>query len=118
MGRTTAREAELVKPISPEAVEATIKHLPPVVADMVRLQSLLECRPGEVCKITPVMVDRSNDVSEIHLEKHKTVWRGKKRTIYCCPKAKMILAPYLLRGANDHCFSPIEADKQRREARH
>jgi len=118
MGRTTARESEPVKPISPEAVSATIKHLPQVVADMVRLQSLLGCRPGEVCKITPAMVDRSNDVWEIHLAKHKSAWRGKSRTIYCGPKAQSILASYLLRGANDHCFGPQEATKQRQEAKH
>lgn len=118
MGRTTARETEPVRPISPEAVEATLKHLPPVVADMVRLQSLLGCRPGEICKITPAMVDRSNDVWEINLDKHKTAWRGKKRTIYVGPKAQEILTPYLLRGENDYCFSPKEASKQRRDARY
>lgn len=118
MGRTTARESEPVKPISPEAVEATLKYLPPVVADMVRLQSLLGCRPGEVCKITPAMVDRSDDVWEINLEKHKSAWRGKTRTIYVGPKAQDVLTPYLLRGENDHCFSPIEASKQRKEEKH
>jgi integrase len=97
MGRTTARESDPVKPISPEAVEATLKHLLPVVADMVRLQSLLGCRPGETCKITPAMVDRSNDVWEINLVKHKSAWRGKRRTIYVGPEAQEILKPYLLR---------------------
>jgi len=118
MGRTTARESEPVKPISSEAVEATIKHLSQVVADMVRLQSLLGCRPGEVCKITPAMVNRDSDVWEISLANHKTAWRGKKRTIYVGPKAQDLLKPYLLRGENDYCFSPKEASKQRREAIH
>jgi integrase len=83
MGRTTARETEPVKPIGPEAVEATLKHLPPVVADMVRLQQLLACRPGEVCKITPGTVDRTNDVWVINLAKHKNAWRGRTREIFC-----------------------------------
>jgi len=105
MGRTTAPESKKVKPIRSEAVEATIKRLPKVVADMVGLQSLLGCRPNEVCKITPGMVDRTNDVWEIDLDKHKTAWKGKERIIYVGPKAQSILAPYLLRGPDDHCFS-------------
>jgi len=64
------------------------------------------------------MVDRDSDVWEINVAKHKTAWRGKKRTIYVGPKAQDVLRPYLLRGADSYCFSPIEADKQRREAKH
>ncbi len=117
-GRTVAPETEPVKPVSREVVEATIKHMTPVVADMVHFQQLVGCRPGELCSITPAMVDRSESVWQIHIEKHKTAWRGKARTIYVGPKAQAILAKYLLRAAESACFSPIESEKQRRELRH
>lgn len=117
-GRTTAPEARPILPVDDATVDETIKHLPPVVADMVRFQQLTGCRPGEVCKITPAMVDRSTDVWEVNLDKHKTAWRGKKRCIYVGPKAQAILRPYLLRAENNPCFSPAEAAKQRREAKH
>ena len=55
-GRTDAPETKPVKPVSREFVEATIKHRTPVVADMVRFQQLVGCRPGELCLITPAMV--------------------------------------------------------------
>lgn len=116
-GRVNAPEAEPVKPVDPKLVEATLAHLPRVVADMIRFQALTGCRPGEACRLTPRMVDRSDKVWAIRLPKHKTAHRGRKRTIYCGPKAQAILAPYLLRAADDHCFSPQEAQRQRSEAR-
>ncbi len=117
-GRTTAPEAPPILPIDDASVETTLKHLPPVVADMIRFQRLVGCRPGEVCKITPAMVDRSDDVWVWNLAAHKNAWRGRKRSIYIGPLAQAILLRYLVRGENEHCFSPIEADKQRRDAKH
>jgi integrase len=117
-GRTSARECQPVKPVEDDIVAKTIEHLPPVVADMVRLQRLTGCRPGEICSIKPSMVDRAGDVWEIRLADHKTAWRGKQRIIYVGPKGQAILRPYLLRAADAYCFSPAEADWQRRQARH
>jgi integrase len=117
-GRTDSPERERVAPIDQATVDATILHCSKVVADMVRFQMLVGCRPGEVCSIKPGMVDRSNDVWEINLTKHKTAWRGKHRTIYVGPKAQAILKPYLLRAADANCFSPKEATKQVLAKRH
>ena len=52
-GRTEAKETEPIQPVSQEVVEATLPHLSQVVADMVRLQLLIGCRPAEICKLTP-----------------------------------------------------------------
>lgn len=112
-GRTTAPEAEPVKPVDASTVDATCQHLPLVVADMVKLQLLLGCRPGEVCALKPKDVDRTKEIWEIRLADHKTAWRGKERLIFCGPKAQRILAKYLLRGADEFCFSPAEATEQR-----
>lgn len=117
-GRVEAPEVKPVRPVAKAIVDATLPHLPKVVADMVRFQLATGCRPGEVCKIKPSMVDRSGDVWTIVLAEHKTAYRGIARTIYCGPKAQAVLTPYLLRGADDYCFSPVEANRQRREQRH
>jgi len=116
-GRTTAKETPPILPVPAAIVNATLPHLSKVVADMVRLQRLLGSRPGEVCKLTPSMVDRTNEVWEIHLEEHKTAHKGKSRVIYVGPKAQDILRPYLLRAGDAFCFSPKEATKQRLEAK-
>ncbi|MEQ1827925.1 MAG: site-specific integrase, partial [Pirellula sp.] len=114
-GRTTAPERERVEPVEEMVVAKTIEHLSPTVAAMVRFQQLTGCRPGEVCSIKSGMVDRSKDVWEICMNKHKNAWRGKARTIYVGPEAQKVLAPFLLRDANSYCFSPREAEEKRRE---
>lgn len=115
-GRTTAPESQRVEPVSDAVVSATLPFLSPVVADMVRVQRLCGMRPGEVCCLTPAMIDRSNDIWIADLPHHKTAWRGKDRVIYIGPKAQQILLKYLLRGADEALFSPQEADRQRRAA--
>lgn len=115
-GRCDAREAEAVTSVSEALVNATLQFTTQVVGDMIRFQMHTACRPGEVCSLTPAMVDRSGDVWEIRLTKHKTAWRGKQRTLYAGPKAQGLLLPYLLRGSDEYCFSPAESEKQRRAA--
>lgn len=112
-GKCKAPEPDAVKPVDASVVEATRKHLPQVVSDMMRFQLLVGCRPGEVCSLTPEMIDRSGEVWEAHLDRHKTAWRGKKRVIFIGPMAQAIITRYLDRAASSHCFSPPEAMDQR-----
>lgn len=63
-GRTTAPESPPVKPVADSIVEATIKLLPKVVGDMVRIQRLTGARPGEVCGLRPGDIDRSGPESQ------------------------------------------------------
>jgi integrase len=117
-GRCTAKESKPVLPVPAALVMSTLPHLTQVVADMVRFQQLVGCRPGELVKITPSMVDRSAEVWTIVLSEHKTAYLDKHRTLYVGPKAQAVLKPYLLRGADDACFSPQESERQRLEAVH
>lgn len=117
-GRTTAPETEKVTCVPQSLVDVTLSHCTPVLADMIRFQQLVGCRPGELCSIKPSMVARSKDVWQISLAQHKTAYRGKQRTIYVGPKAQAILSKYLLRGAESHCFSPCESEKERLQAKH
>lgn len=114
VGRCDCPEPEPVLPVSQADVDATLKHLPPVLQDMVNLHRLLGCRPGELVSITPAMVNRSGDVWRIEPAQHKGTWRGHSRTIYAGPKAQAILKPYLdNRPPDAPCFSPQEAVEQR-----
>ena len=61
-GRTAAREPEPVVPVEDPVVDATLPNLSLVVADMIRFQRLTGCRPGEVCQLRPMDIDRSADV--------------------------------------------------------
>jgi integrase len=113
-GRTAAREPAPVQPVSEEIVEATLPHLSTVVGDMVRLQRLLGCRPGEVCMMRPCDIDRTAEVWEYRPASHKTEHHGRQRVIFIGPKAQQILLTYLLRDAQAFCFSPAESDIKRK----
>ena len=116
-GRTTAWEPDPVEPVDPALVEVTLPHLPPIVADMVRLQLLTGMRPGEVCSVRPRDVDRAGEVWAYRPASHKTQHHGKARTVFIGTDAQAILSPYLIgRPSDAFCFSPKEAERQRRTA--
>jgi integrase len=117
-GRTTASEPEPVKPVDDQVVEATLPHLPPIVADMVRFERLVGCRPGEVCQLRPLDVDRNRDTWAYRPTSHKTEHHDRERVIFIGPKAQAVLLPYLLRAEGAYCFSPSETEQKKREARH
>ncbi len=108
-GRTLARETKPVEPVDDAIVEATVPHLPPMLADMVRLQRQLGCRPSEVCMIRPMDVNNSGTVWVYTPESHKTQHHERERRIYIGPKGQDILRPYLLRAKDAYCFSPRES---------
>jgi integrase len=117
-GRCDCPETEPVKPVDDATIEKTMPHLSPVIADMVRLQSVIGCRPGEICRLKPSMVDTSGPVWIVALDHHKTAWRGHDRKIYIGPKGQAILKPYLTDRSKDaFCFSPAESVEQRLQAR-
>lgn len=118
VGRTNARETDDIEGVPDEIVEKTLEHLPPVIADMVRIQRLVGCRPGELCCLTAGMVDRSGDIWTVDLRQHKTAHRGKKRVLYIGPKAQVVLSPYLLRGPDEFLFRPRDSERKRRQALH
>lgn len=116
-GRTTAPEKDRIKPVDEALVTATRVHCSPVVADMIRVQLLCGCRPSEVCRLTPGMINRIGDVWTAELEQHKTAHHGRQRIIYFGPESQKILTKYLLRGKDSPLFSPKESDAKRRAAR-
>jgi integrase len=118
-GRTEARETAPVMPVEDSVVNATLEHLPPVVADMVRIQRLTGCRPEEVCLIRPCDIDTSTAQAWPYRPmSHKTEHKGRERVIFIGPKAQDILRPYLLRDKEAFCFSPAEAERKRLAQRH
>jgi integrase len=116
-GRCAARETEPIGPVSDAVVDATIPKLPRIVADMVRLQRLCGCRPGEVVAMRPVEVDRTRPVWCYTPASHKTEHHGRARKIFIGPQAQAILLPYLLRDENSFCFVPAEGEAERNAMR-
>ena len=117
-GRSEARETESVRPIDVAIVDQTIQHMPEVVADMVRLQRLMGCRPDEICMIRPKDIDRQDAVWKYEPMQHKTQHHGKERVIAIGPIAQGILLKYLAREPAMFCFRPCDSEAKRRAAQH
>lgn len=117
-GRSVARESAPVLPVEDSIVNATLEHLPDVVADMVRLQRLTGCRPEEVCLLRPADLDTTGAVWRYRPQQHKTQHHGRERVIFIGPKAQDVLRPYLLRSAKDYCFCPSDSERKRRREAH
>lgn len=105
-GRCVVREAAPVVPVSEEQLQATLPELPPTVAAMVQLQLLTGCRPGEICIVRPVDIDRSGDVWEYTPRRHKTQHRGHERRVFLGPRAQTVIQPWLQCAPEDYCFDP------------
>ena len=115
-GRTKVPDYEPVEPVSDDVVEATLQHLSGIVADMVRLQRLTECRPSEVCMLRPKDIDSSDEIWRFRFEKHEMEHKDRTRIIWFGPKAQQVLMKYLDRPSRAYCFSPREAPNVRRNA--
>ncbi len=112
-GRTDAKESKPVKPIAPSIIFETLTHMGKIPSDMVRIQMLTGCRPGEVCMMRPCDIDRSSEVWLYTPKEHKTEHAGKVRVVFIGPEAQAILTPYLSRPSEKFCFSPAEETRRR-----
>lgn len=117
-GRTEARETAPILPVDDAVVDATLTKLPPVVADMVRLQRLTGARPAEICILRPCDVDRTRDVWLYRPHSHKTEHHGRERVIFVGPQGQEVLLKYLARGAEDYCFQPRDSEAKRLALQH
>jgi integrase len=125
------RETGPVPPVEEWVVEATLPHLSPTVAAMVRVQRLTGARPGELCAMRPKDVSRApaervvvpgtgRSVSAQAVGDrlvwlycpgaHKNLRRGKPRVIAVGPEAQAVLGPLLERRASgEFVFRPADA---------
>lgn len=111
-GRTKAPEYRDIEPVDDAVVDKTLPFLPPVVADMVRVQRLIGGRPQDVRNMRACDIDRSGDVWRYRPFTHKTEHQGKSRLIAIGPRAQAILAPYLEDKADtpeSFLFSPKDS---------
>lgn len=117
-GRTEARESEPVRPVPREMIDAVLQHASRQVGAMIEMQLLTAARPGEICIMRPCDVDRTGKIWLYRPASHKTAHHGHERVIYIGPRGQEILQPFLLRPPEAYCFSPAEADAERRAALH
>ena len=113
-GQTSAPETDEVEPANLEHVRATAVFLSPIIKSMLRIQIATGMRPKEICVMRPCDIDRSGEVWFYSLSKHKTSWRGKRKTVPLVGDARDAIIDYLQRDPEAYCFSPAEAMAWRR----
>lgn len=120
-GRSAARESAPVRPVAAHVVEATLPHMRPQVASMVRLQQLTGMRPGEVVVLRGVDLEMTGKLwvyrpgsDQGPHGKHKTAYRGHGRLILIGPRAQEVLRPWLRLNLEEYLFQPREAMAQYR----
>lgn len=93
-GRSTAREPEKRRPASDQAIQATLDRLPPLLADMVRIQYYTGCRSGSLvqAKGGEFTTEAGELVWRPH---HKTEYLGHELELPIGPRCLRILRPYL-----------------------
>ena len=117
--RGEARESKPREPAAIADVRASLPHLTPVVADMVRLQVATGCRPGELFSMTSKQVDQSAADWLYVPAEHKTSRHGKRRQIPIVGDARIVLGRYLTGAPDELCFrnkkgTPWDKDSYRR----
>ena len=120
-GKTDAREAEPVRPVAIEDVEATLPHLQPTVQAMVQFQLITGCRPAEVCLLRPRDLDMANPLCWVYRPgsdrgphgDHKTAHHGHDRRILIGPRAQNALRPFVGIRLEAFCFCPANSEAQR-----
>src|SRR5262249_4677151 len=88
-----------------EHVEATIPHVSPIAADIIRVMRLSGARPGEATGMRADQIDRADPDCWCYVPpRHKTSHRQKKRVIFLGPRCQAILAPYLAKAGGGKVF--------------
>jgi integrase len=118
IGRSEARESDPVKPVPQEYVDAVEPYVSKQVWAAIQLQLLTAARPTEILTMRPCDIDYTNKIWVYSPASHKTAHHGHNRKIYIGPKGQEILRPFLIRPKNNFCFSPAEAEAQRRADMH
>lgn len=106
--RSTLRESEKVPPVAEAAVAATLPHMPPTVAAMVRIQLLTGMRPQEVCRLRPCEIDTTGAVWLYRPSLHKLTHKDIARNICIGPQAQKVLRDYLPDDPEAFCFTPAK----------
>jgi integrase len=118
-------ELEDVPPVEDSVVEATLPFCPPMLRDMIRVQRLLGCRPGELVRLRvdeistspkqPISIPRTSRKAAAGVvdgqlvwmavpSTHKTIRKGKIRLIGIGPDAQAIIQPYMDSATNENPY--------------
>lgn len=111
------REGEKVAPVPVEHVDAVLPFLSRQLQAVVLVQRWTSARPSEVLRMTPAQVDRAGRFWTFRPTEHKGRWRDLDLRYPIPRRLEEVLLPFLEnRLPSTPCFSPREAEQERRAA--
>lgn len=111
-GRSGAKEARTVKPVSDAHVDAVRPFVSRQLWAVAVLQRLTGMRSGEVLMMRTADLDTSGVVWVYVPGRHKTEVHGKSRQIPLGPRAQEVLRPWLKDDLAEYLFQPREAKEE------
>lgn len=108
--RSRARECAPVRPVDDSTIAATLPHMMPNTADMVRVHRWTGMRPEELCAMRWRDIDTTRTPWVYRPQHHKNEWRGQPRVICIGPKARAVLERH---RSTEYPFSPVAATYER-----
>lgn len=113
-GRTEAREKPAVSAVPDAVIEAAADRLSPRFAAVVRLMRLTGMRPGEAFAMRVEDIDRTDSECWTYRPaSHKTEHKDRDRVVFIGPRARTILAPFLIAAGSGVVF-PSKLHSMRR----
>lgn len=120
-GLPVPREGRPRDTVPVERVDAVLAVAPPMLAAMIRLQTLTGMRPNEMLHLTPAAIARTGDGGvwcyEVPPEANKTEHLGIERRVYLGRRAMDLLGPWRPDDPADHFFDPRRAEDLRQASR-
>ena len=116
--RSAARETPPVQCVPDSEVTRRCRSCPRSYADMVRSAAQYRHAPQRSLRHHARRRGSHSRVWLYTVEGHKMAHTGSERVVPIGPRGQAVLGKYLLREADQPCFSPREAERQRRAALH
>jgi len=105
--QSEGRPPKKVKAVPEHIVRASLPHLPDHFAAVVRLLLLSGARAGEILGMRKGEITyRDDGLWVLHVQDHKTAWRGNDRRVYFDKEAQAVLRPWLPLDPSAYVFRP------------
>ena len=109
-------ETDPVTAVPDEVVIATLPYMPPMIADMVKIQRAACMRPSELCNLKVQDVINAGIIGTVTTEKHKTARFGVLRHIaFSAHEIEILKRRSVGKKPDEFIFSPKESEKERLE---
>lgn len=116
-GEQGVREAAEVTPACPASAQSLLPFVSPTIGAMIQVQYLCGMRPGEVCIMRDIDIDRTADIWWYKPQRHKNEWRGYSLVKAVPQAAQIVLSSFIDTEQGEYLFRPADSVEWAKENR-